>query len=132
MTEWQDVIEAFADGESVDADHLKSALALAEGRDHLVDVLLVRQLVGSQGATRPLAVSAPARKAAVRWGWISAAAATIVLSVAGGYAVGHRTTGTTASASTSDAQLVTSPAPAPTRVIQLENGVDWTERGGGN
>lgn len=130
MTDWHGVIEAFADGESVEADALKDALALAEGRDHLVDVLFVRQLAGGQGATRPIVIS-PTRKAGARWGWIAAAAA-IVLSVAGGYAVGRRASNDTTPAPTTEGQMVMTPAPTPTRVIQLENGVDWSERGGGN
>ena len=131
MTEWHDVIEAFADGESVEADALKRALAVAAGREHLVDVLLVRQLVGEQSVTRPAIAPPGARTPLRRWGWIAAAAALIVASVTGGYIAGRSATG--ASAVGRDAHAITAgPAPAPTRVIQLENGVDWSERGGGH
>jgi hypothetical protein len=45
MTEPYEVVAAFADGERVNADELKHALADAAGRDYLVDLLALRGIV---------------------------------------------------------------------------------------
>ncbi len=105
MTESFEVIAAFADGERVDGEALKAALGAAEGRDYLVDLLALRQVVQ---ATEP---GRTARTAArfprlVRW----AAAAALVVALAGGLFYLSRP---------SDAP------PAPDRVVKLERGVDW-------
>lgn len=47
MNEIHDVIEAFADGEPVDPARLTQALSEAEGREHLIDLLVLRGLVGA-------------------------------------------------------------------------------------
>jgi hypothetical protein len=55
----------------------------------------------------------------------------------GGFVAGQRLAPSRAPAPTTTAanmapQIVPLSAPSPTRVIRLENGVDWNERGGGH
>jgi hypothetical protein len=130
MTEWQDAIAAFIDGEPVDPQSLVDALSEAEGREYLVDLLALRGIVACDQDGR----SAPARSAAAsRARQLAIAASLAAVSVIGGYALGQRSVDSS-SAPQSSATIATpeaARAPAPTRVIQLENGVDWTERVGG-
>jgi hypothetical protein len=139
MTDHLDVIAAFADGEHVEADALKSALADEAGREYLVDLLALRGLVSEAPAARAAAIEQPRRSATWR---LFPVAALLVAGVSGGIAIGRQTT---ASRVTSEpaplAPLVTAqaippelriPAPAPTRVIKLETGTSWNERSGGN
>lgn len=126
-----DVIEAFADGEPVDPAALDAALADPAGRAHLIDVLTLRALVDGDATMRP-AVLPPAIAAAssrAPWArWIPLAAGIAIIGGITGYVAGGRTSG----AATVTEATVTSPAPPPTQVIQLRNGVDWTEHAGGN
>jgi hypothetical protein len=136
MSEVWEVIEAFADGEPVDPDELKRALAVEPGRAHLVEVLALRGVVAGPGVARPLAVVPRHRPLALTLRRALAVAALVVLSVAGGYVAGRRDSvpepiqpqQTVTGATTVDSIA----APAPTRVIRLEHGVDWDERKGGN
>ena len=82
-----DVISTFLDGERVDPDELKRALESPEGRDYLVDLLTLREAIGGLG---PFA--AVPRKPAPVWTLLrgSAAAAILILALAGGYIAGHR------------------------------------------
>jgi len=133
-----DVIAAFADGEHVEPDALKAALADEAGRDYLVDVLALRGLVSEAPATRAAAIEPPARSA----GWrVVPIAALLVAGVSGGFAMGRQTTASATEAPAPPAPMVTAqaippelriPAPAPTRVIKLESGTSWNERSGGN
>jgi hypothetical protein len=127
MSDVDDVIEAFVDGEPVDPASLKTALADAAGRDLLVDLLVLRGLVAGQWAARPAASAAPRSRGSRLW--LAAAAATVAaFGVLGGYVAGsHRV----ANPVTGPAALTAAPAPAPTHVFRLENGVDWNERVGG-
>jgi hypothetical protein len=132
MTESQDVIAAFADGELVEPARLLAALAEASGREHLVDLLVLRGLMGGSPNVRPVLGTAPAAPArGVRY---LAMAALVGIAVAGGFVAGQQRA-TPAPAGKAPAALApaTAPsAPAPTRVIRLENGVNWNERVGGN
>lgn len=128
MSDVEDVIEAFVDGERVDPDGLKRALAGEAGRDLLVDLLVLRGLVAGQWTTRPASSATPRSRSSRLW--LVAAAATVAgFGVLGGYVAGsHRV----ASPVTEPATAVTgAPAPAPTHVFRLENGVDWNEKVGG-
>ena len=121
-------IDAFIDGETVDAAALDAALASAEGRAYLLDALALRRLMSDT----PAAVAAPpARRRALLF---YARAAVVALGLLGlGYAAGARTGGTpesTAGAPTPNAQA--SDAPEPTRVIELTPGVNWHESKGGD
>ena len=133
MHDYHQVLEAFADGEPVDPDDLNNALALPEGRAHFIDVLVLRGMVGGHSATRPLTAALPAPRRGAGRRWLSAAAALLLvagLGGIGGYSAGRRQT--SVNAVTAAQGNAAAPAPAPTRVIRLEPGVDWTERAGGN
>ena len=128
MSDVHDVIEAFIDGEYVDPASLKEALSDETGRDLLVDLLVLRGLVAGQPAARPAGAEPPAHSRSSRLRLLVAAAGIAGLSVVGGYVAGSsRHTGEIARPGTTLAV----PAPAPTHVIRLENGVDWNEKVGG-
>jgi hypothetical protein len=126
------VIDAFIDGERIDANALKAALAEPAGRDYFVDVWLMRDAVQYESAgAPPVAVAAAAAPAAMprreprRW----LVAAAIAGALLGGYAIGYRTTGSaTPPSSPAQSPAVTVsvppasafPVPPATRVIQLE------------
>ena len=131
MTEQFLIIESFLDGARVDSDALQSALASEEGRDHLVQTLALREVVGGRDAAFPLRPreSFPGRLTTggviSRWRWLAVAAA-IAISVVGGYAVGHQTgrdTAATAIGATREA------VPTPSRVIEIKQ---WDRTNEGN
>lgn len=138
MTDHLDVIAAFADGEHVEGDALKAALADEAGREYLVDLLALRGLVSEAPAQRAAVIEPPKRAAAWR---LLPVAALLVAGVSGGIAIGRQTTGSITPEPAPLAPVVTAqaippelriPAPAPTRVIKLEAGTSWNERSGGN
>jgi hypothetical protein len=121
------VIDAFIDGERVDANALKAALTEPAGRGYFVDVWLMREAVQGEAADATLPAAAPVvvpRRDLRRW----ATAAAIAGALIGGYAVGYHTGGVTAPAAPVQTPAITAspppaaafPVPAPTRVIQLE------------
>ena len=132
MTDIHDVIAAFADGERVSPASLKTALADEAGREYLVELLALRDLVHSADPLIEVNV-APRR----RWPVWSGIAAAIAVSIIGGYAAGRvsapapRVAPATFSAVDPVQRLGPAPAPQPTRVIHLEPGVDWKETVGG-
>jgi hypothetical protein len=138
QTDPRDTIEAFADGEPVMADALESALADADGRAYLIDILLLRGLLGESQTVRPARI-ASSREGAARRSWsLPAAAAIVVVGLGLGFAAGRVSldgrgrSGTDASATLPAAA---DSAPAPTHVIHMEDGVNWNEtngRSGGN
>lgn len=119
------VLDLWLDGEAVSRQEVAALLATDEGRAYAIDVMSLR---------RVMQIDAPVQVHArpSRWRPVAAAAA-ILLTSAGGFFAGQY-----ASRSSDDgADVVTvastpSPAPAPTRVIQFEVGVDWRESSGGN
>jgi hypothetical protein len=134
-----DVIAAFADGEPVDPARLTAALSEAQGREHLIDLLVLRGLVGGAEAkpepkkTSEVFLRFPKKDLRGLFG----AAALVTIGVIGGFVAGHQLAGTRTQPPATTAanvapQIVPASAPTPTRVIRLENGVDWNERGGGN
>ena len=122
------VIDAFIDGERVEANALKTALSEPAGRDYFVDVWLMREAVQREGAADAAPpVAAPAvmpRRDLRRW----ATAAAIAGALLGGYAIGFRTGGVTAPAVPVQTPAITVtappagafPVPPATRVIQLD------------
>lgn len=124
-----EVIDAFIDGERVDADALKSALADSSGRDYLIDAWLLREAVladpvrDNKSAAPPMA----SRLRRASWWMVAAAFATALV---GGYTAGHNfgrnapVTGSASSTVTASPTTVPRdgpfPVPVPTRVIQLE------------
>ena len=129
MSEIHECIAAFADGEPVDPERLDRALADAEGRAYLIDLLVLRGLY----ARRDALPGPDARARTARLRWLPVVAALVVVSVLGGYVAG-RQSGERAPAASAAPLTVPSEvtAPAPTHVIRLEPGVDWNERGGGD
>ena len=129
MNDIHAIIEAFADNEAVDPGRLKDALAAPEGRDYLVDLLVLRRLVSSDLASRPqlAPVSAQAVSRMRRW---SAAAAIGAISVVGGYYAGQQSA--PAAGTDEPPGVVRVSAPEPTRVIKLDDSADWIDRAGEN
>jgi hypothetical protein len=128
------VIDAFVDGERVDAAALKDALADAAGRDYFVDLWMLREAVQQDreaaSIDRPLAPRRTAARAAGRW----LIAASIAVGMAGSYFAGYRTSlvppGVSAPPAVAAPARADFPAPAPTRVIQLEFQLDNPRSGG--
>ena len=121
MTEPLLIIEAFLDGDRVDSDALKDALAREDGRDHLVQMVALREVVGGREAGFPAAAARPSSP----FRWLAIAAA-IAMSVIGGYAVGHQTGRATAAPSIgAPAEAV----PTPSRVIEIKQ---WDRTNEGN
>lgn len=123
-----DVISTFLDGERVEPDDLKRALESPEGRDYIVDLLTLREAIGAAVPRKPAPVWTLLRG--------SAAAAILILALAGGYIAGHRVSVPPATGETSEESQVfavtSAPgAPEPTQVIKLEPGVNWSESHGG-
>jgi hypothetical protein len=135
-----EVIDAFVDGERVDAIRFKAALAESEGRDYLVDAWMLREAARSDAATG-MGFAAPlpvARRVHARpWVLVAAVASAIIA----GFAVGRGTYRDTRSASVSMNQpsptavavatpaVAAFPVPAATRVIQLEFRSDGSSGG---
>jgi hypothetical protein len=145
MTDEHDVIAAFVDNEPVGAPDLRCALEQPAGRDYLIDLLVLRGLVGDAhgaGVLQPAGRTMGATRAAgdarsTRQGmWLTAAAAVVAIAVAAGFAAGRLTVGGAAGdsrvASNVESPGPTTMAPAPTHVIRMEDGVVWNERAGGN
>jgi len=129
-----EIIDAFIDGQRVDGDAIKRALADPEGRAYMIDAWLLREAIQEDETRASRAVTAPAsRSAKPAQRWLVAAA--ITGSLLGGYATG-RITGRPAPlvvappATTVVAQPSPAfPVPAATRVIQLEFHVSTTTGG---
>ena len=124
------IVEAFIDGEPVVPEALKDALADAAGRDYLVDLLVLRGVVARMES--PMASVTCARAERSRHlKWVAAAAA-VVMSLLAGYFAGQQVV-TPIETRTVEAfvEPQSAPtAPAPTRVITLRPGVNWTESSG--
>ena len=123
------VVEAFLDGERVDSQTLKHALADAAAREHFVDLLALREAVGSMApgvwsAGQPAGCapsSAMVHRRSRRRGEPDR-----------GYFAGQR-----ADAASSSVEAVIQferppAAPTPTQVISLRPGINWTENSGGH
>jgi hypothetical protein len=122
-------LAAWVDGEPVSRADVARALETSEGRDYVLDLMALRHLVAV--TTPTLAATTPPRRVP-RWPAVAAAAA--LMCVVGGYVAGRvvtpsvPTTANTAAPVSAPASMT---APAPTRVIQLGEGTDWRETGGG-
>jgi hypothetical protein len=104
MTDTFEAVAAFADGETVDADALKEALSEPAGRDYLIDLLALRDVVNMDQPRRLTARRA--RTSRRRW----LAAAAVFLLVAGGTFITFRNMDR---------------PPTPDRIVKLERGLDW-------
>ena len=125
-------VAAFLDGEPVDTAALKRSLATPEGRDYLVDLLVLRQSVARMA---PIAVVRPTprpERSIRRW---AVAAAVLLLASAASYAIGARArfvapAGAARSSIEAVIDLPPSAAPKPTQIIRLEPGTNWHSSGG--
>ena len=142
MSDMYEVIDAFADGERVDPDRLERALADPSGRTYLVDLLVMRGLVLEQHSAhtqiRTVMPPTPPRRPAAGLFAIAASLLLLLVSGFGGFVAGHRVAARmTATPVPVAIERIVLPdtqisAPAPTRVIQVEPGVDWKRSAGGN
>jgi hypothetical protein len=124
-----EVISTFIDGEPVEPELLKRALETPEGRDCLVDLLRIRDVLGRMGP-RTTAI----RQVHPIWKIVRgpAAAAIVLLALAGGYVAGQRARPAESDAGPQMVVVTSAPtAPKPTRVIKLEPGVNWSDSTGG-
>ena len=126
------VLAALADGERVDSDELRKALADPTARDYLVDLIALRQAFGTVPATPAMR---PRERHCVwtRVRWLTAAAA-VLISLTTGYIAGQRAAAQTLATPTIETSVdLGSPpvAPQPTVVVSLRPGVNWTETTGG-
>jgi hypothetical protein len=136
MNAHTDTLAAWADGESVDRSAVLRALADADAREYVVDLMSLRHAVTRTlphlpSDARPSTMT-PRRVPA----WtVVAVAASLLVCAGAGFLAGRRTqpaqtmTSAISPAATDDARPS---APRPTRVIRLESGVDWRENVGGN
>jgi hypothetical protein len=123
------VVDAFIDGEPIDPEALKEALARADARDYLVELLAIREAVS---VTAPHRWSVRDRRRGRRGVPWLAAAAGVVLSLTTGYLAGHEAAEPPTGSSVEAVMNPTAPElPAPTLVISLRPGVNWTETSGG-
>lgn len=122
-----DVVAAFIDGERVDPLALKRALATDEGRDYLVDLVAMREVIATPTMA---AVTAPTPAVTSRWSWrgLAAAAAVTVTVGLGAYTLGH----IVAERAIAAQQEAANKAPTPTREIAPDSSTSWIETSGGN
>ena len=129
-----EALAAWVDGEPVARTEVALALETREGRDYVLDLMALRRMVDV--TTPSLAAKIPQRQVR-RWPRFAAAAAAVVLCAAGGFAAGRLVAPERMDSSSSPTQVtvpVSTPAsmtaPAPTRVIRLEEGTSWRDSGG--
>ena len=130
-----EVIAAFADGERVDTRALRTALDDEAGRDYLIDLVAMREIVAgvvAAGADDPIA-SESGRSAHMRPLWptrraITGLAAALTMAVGlAGYAIGQQRSQVVPMAVRppleADVVIAVEAPPAPTQVIHLGSGV---------
>jgi len=133
-----EIIDAFVDGERVDATQFKAALAASEGRDYFVDAWMLREAARSDAATgMGFAAPLPAPRRAPSRPWVLVAA--VASAIIAGFAVGRGTYPDATSASAkpplptvvvvATPAVAAFPVPAATRVIQLEFRSDGSSGG---
>jgi hypothetical protein len=121
-----EVIAAFADGERVDTGALRDALSDEAGRDYLIDLIAMREVIsGAAGASGASGASgaAGARGNGVLIGLAAAVAMAVGL---GGYTIGQQRARLVPVATHAplapDVTVSVEAPPPPTHVIQLGNG----------
>jgi hypothetical protein len=104
MSSTHHAISALLDNEPFDPQELMDALSDPAGRALLIDLVALRQIVQPSAAVPAIATPVVIRQRPWR---LLAAAAALLVALAGGYAIGTR-----------QAVETSSDAPAPTRVVQ--------------
>ena len=124
------VVASLADGEAVDSEALRVALDDPAVRAYLVDLIALRQSVGTMSEQLPVQWR-ERRTFLSRVGWMAAAAA-VVLSLTAGYVAGQRTVEAAPAPAVETFVTIgpTAVAPKPTRVVTLRPGVNWAEKEG--
>jgi hypothetical protein len=127
------VIAAFADGERVDTQALRTALADEAGRDYLIDLVAMREIVGQtvgqkDGDDRASSPSGPARPPWHRSKAVTGLAAAVAVAVGlAGYGIGQQRAQVVSVAVLppleADVIVAVEAPPAPTQVIRLGSGV---------
>ena len=124
MDQHLETIGAFIDGERVDTEALRAALATDEGRAYLVEVAAMRELVAMPAAATfpPEGRSSGGRNSAGAWSpkLLAAAAGLVLIVGAGGFALGTLS-------NPAPTVSTSSRAPEPTKVLKLEPGVNWKD-----
>lgn len=130
MDSQYEALAAWVDGEPVARTEVAVALETREGRDYVLDLMALRHMVA---VTTPVPSEAVTTRPARRWPQLAATAAAVALCAAGGFAAGRLLTPVPPLSSNGIAAVSTPApisAPAPTRVIQLDEGTNWREIGG--
>lgn len=124
MDQHLETIGAFIDGERVDADALRAALAVEEGRAYLVELAAMREIVAM-----PSIAATPAPRASV-WSakLLLAAAALVAIVGTAGFAIGRAEIERKVEVERAEANR----APVPTREVPAEAGVSWTQSSTGS
>jgi hypothetical protein len=110
-----DVISAFLDNEEFDSRELAAALATSEGRDTLLQLIGLRQIVQPSAAETSGVVDSPGRGSRL---WLRAAV--LLLAIGAGYGVGTSVRGSRQASS-----LDRSTPPAPTIVVHQTSDGGW-------
>jgi hypothetical protein len=106
MSETHDVISAFLDDEPFDARALAEALSEPAGRELLIDLIALRHLTHGDGRDSAAIHRRP--RSALR---ALAAAAVVLVALAGGYLAGERQGGATIAGAPPATRVVQAPAP---------------------
>lgn len=132
MDEQFEALAAWVDGEPVARTDVALALETREGRDYVLDLMALRHMVNV--STPSLASPVAQLHSRRRWPTLAAAAAAILFFAAGGFFAGRLLAPSTVTSTDGSVTPVSTPAsisaPAPTRVIQLEENTTWRESGG--
>jgi hypothetical protein len=130
-----ELIDAFVDGERVDAAALKRLLAEEAGRDYFIDTWLLREGVLDEVALESVPQAPPRHDR--RWPMLAIAASLACLMIGGlaGYRLGVpgddvRTPATAATSPARAPETASFPPPAPTREIPVEFNSASGVRGG--
>jgi hypothetical protein len=120
-------IDDLLDGEAIERERLRVALADADARDYFVDALVIRQAARELAPPVPLASTKRPRAPWTRWLAAAVVLATVgAAGVGGGYTWAHHTIDAPAPVETVMDVSPRTIAPAPTKVIHLQPGVNWT------
>jgi hypothetical protein len=127
-----EALAAWVDGEPVARTDVALALETPEGREYVLDLMALRHMVNV--STPSLASPSAAHRPLRRWPAWAAAAAAVALFATGGFFAGRLASPsviTPAQAAVTPASAPSSiSAPAPTRVIRIEENTNWRESGG--